>query len=221
MPERVRGRNCVIYKVELFDRSSKQVELEQYFQKVALPYLKERCCEAYFFSAQYGLAPREYWLVTALDKDKPEPDGLWNQLLDGEPGAREITNSLLQYTKDKCTYKMIDLEPGVKWILRPGKMYHVENFNSTAGPGKLEEFFTGKALPYFRSRGFYVKIFKTCLGAAPADFWFITEMDSFSSLDKWPEMASGEPEGEKVMKELLDIIDIPKASIIKELPVVE
>ena len=97
-------------------------------------------------------------------------------------------------------------------------MYHMENFNSIAEPGIIEKFFTKKALPYLRGRGFSLKIFKTRFGQGPADFWFVTEMDNFSSLDRWPEMASGELEGKKIMNELLEIIDVPKANIIKELP---
>ncbi|MBK5262259.1 MAG: hypothetical protein JJE17_06780 [Peptostreptococcaceae bacterium] len=41
-------------------------------------------------------------------------------------------------------------------------------------------------------------------------------MDRVASIDNWSELASGEPEGEKIMQKLMLYTSIPKASVIKE-----
>lgn len=204
----------MLYYAELFDHSNKVGgKTEKYFLKTVIPYLKKVGYESHFFSTQYGLGPREFWLVTKVEE--AGHFDLWEKL-SCEPEGQEILRDIEKFTTNKCRYVMKDLEPKVNWIREPGKMYHMESFKSIALPGRLEKFFLDRALPYLRGRGFGLKLFKNQYGLGVGEFWFVTEMDSFSSIDNWPDMVGGEPEGTAVMEELLSIIDIPKASIIKE-----
>lgn len=204
----------MLYYAELFDHGYKVGgEAGEYFLKAVIPYLKKEGYESYFFSTQYGLGSREFWLVTAVEE--VTHFDLWDKL-SRKPEGQEILWGIEKLTTNKCIYVMKDLDLKVKWIREPGKMYHMENFNSIVTHGRLEEFFLNRALPYLRGRGFGLKLFKNQYGLGVGEFWFVTEMDSFSSIDNWSNMIAGEPEGAAVMEELLSIIDIPKASIIKE-----
>src|SRR5690606_19531097 len=109
-----------------------------------------------------------------------------------------------------------DLEPHVGWQGESGRMFHVEWFNSRGEPGELEEFFLRVALPYWRRRGFSVKLFLTQHELGPREFWFVTQMEGFAALDRWPEMAAGEREGQAIMTRLLSLITVHRASIVKE-----
>jgi hypothetical protein len=205
----------MMYHIEFFNNAGKAGEMEDYFQKVALPYFKKKGFEVYFFATQYGLGNKEFCFVKSIEGFGSVD--LWDNKARGEAEGKAIMENLEKLMTDIRADLVTDLEPEVKWIREPGKMYHLENFNSTAEKGKLEKFFIEEAFPYLRNVGFNIKLFKTLHKLGQADFWFITEMDSFASLDKWPQMAAGKPQGEEIMKKLLDIIDIPRATILKEM----
>jgi hypothetical protein len=97
------------------------------------------------------------------------------------------------------------------------KMYHVETMTPKGKQAELEAFFRDQALPYWRSRGFEVRVYATqaSLGAGPV--WLFTGMDSFGDLDRWPEMATGEPEGQRLMAQLLDMVTGLQASVIRDI----
>lgn len=208
----------MMYHIEFFNSLGKRGEIEEYFQKVALPYLKDKGFEVYFLATQFGLGLREFCFVTAIEKFGSID--FWDDIARGETKGKEIMDNLESLMYDIKASIVKDLEPEIKWIRESEKMYHLENFNSRGSAEELEDFFIYTAFPYLRKRGFNIKLLKTQHELGPADYWFITEMDSFVSIDKWPEMAAGEPEGEKIMSRLLEIIDIPKATIIKEIPAI-
>ena len=97
------------------------------------------------------------------------------------------------------------------------RMYHVETMRPKGDQAELEAFFRDQLLPYWRSRGFEVKVYVTqySLGAGP--IWLFTGMDSCSDLDDWPQMATGEAEGEGLMAQLLDMVTDLQASVIRDL----
>ncbi len=98
-------------------------------------------------------------------------------------------------------------------------MWHFEMFRgSTGAPRELEIFMRQEALPYFRRRGFRVKFFVTQHEMGEGEFFFATEAPSFAHLDRWPEMAAGEPRGVQILTRLLNLIDgAPQASMLREI----
>lgn len=89
---------------------------------------------------------------------------------------------------------------------------------SKGAPGELESFMHEEALPYFRRRGFNVKFFVTQHELGEGEFFFATEAPNFAHLDRWPEMAGGEPRGVQLLTRLLNLIDgAPQASMLQEI----
>jgi len=202
------------YRIEQFDRIDNQDSLGSYIQQTVLPYYKNLGFNAYLFSTQYSLGLREMWLVTSMERLNMVTL-IGEKFFDDKEG-KDIERNLVSKTVDSMSTTVKDLEPEIKWIRIPGKMYHVENFNSLVGCEAFEKFFLREAFPYLRKRGFNIKLFRTLQGYRPADYWFITEMDRFASIDNWSKLASGEPEGEKIMQKFMLYTSIPKASVIKE-----
>lgn len=98
-------------------------------------------------------------------------------------------------------------------------MWHFEMFPAGKGaPGELEAFMRDEALPYFRSRGFAVKFFITQHELGVGEYFFATEAASFAHLDRWPEMAAGEPRGAEILTRLVGCVDgSPQASMMREI----
>jgi hypothetical protein len=95
-------------------------------------------------------------------------------------------------------------------------MWHVETFNSRGQPGEMEALLR-RALPYWRSRGFHVKVFISQFALGPAQFWLLTQLDSFDAFERWPAMATSETEGQTLMDEFLQLADCTTASLVSEL----
>lgn len=95
-------------------------------------------------------------------------------------------------------------------------MWHVETFNSRGRPGEMEAVLR-RALTYWRNRGFTVRVYVTQYSLGPAQFWLLTKLDRFGDFEKWPAMATGEPEGEAIMQELLSVAEDMTASVVSEL----
>ena len=96
-------------------------------------------------------------------------------------------------------------------------MLHLECFNARGDAEELEAFLRDRALPYWRKRGFRVEAYVTQYGLGEAQFWLTTEMDQMGDLDHWTEMNSGEPEGAKIMKHLIELLDYPRARVVKRI----
>jgi hypothetical protein len=97
-------------------------------------------------------------------------------------------------------------------------VWHVETFNSRGNPGEMEALLR-RALPYWRSKGFAVRVFVRQYSLGPAEFWLLTKLDSYGDFDRWPAMALGDPEGQEIMTELLRLAESMTASVVKELDV--
>ncbi|HOL16923.1 MAG TPA: hypothetical protein PLY40_01410, partial [Bacillota bacterium] len=111
-----------------------------------------------------------------------------------------------------------DPEPEITWEPdRRYPMWHCETFHAHHNAGEVRRFFLNTALPYLRQRGFYLKFFYNLSHLGPSRFWFITGMENFSMLDRWETMASGEPEGAQIMGRLLELIDLPRAAVLREI----
>ncbi len=98
-----------------------------------------------------------------------------------------------------------------------GGMWHVETFDSKVESRLLEAFFRDELLPYWRSRGFNVKVFVTQYALGPGQFWLLTELDSMASFDKWPEMAEGEARGRELMDKVASMTTNVRASVVRDL----
>jgi len=98
-----------------------------------------------------------------------------------------------------------------------GTMWHVETFNSRVEPGVLEDFFTTELLPYWRSRGFNVKVFVTQYSLGPAQFWLLTELESMASFDRWPELATGEVRGRELMNRVGQMMEDVRGNVVRDL----
>jgi hypothetical protein len=97
------------------------------------------------------------------------------------------------------------------------KMYHVETMTPRGSQAELEAFFRDTLLPYWRSRGFEVKVYTTQYSLGRGPVWLFTGLDSFGDLDHWPAMAAGEPEGERLMAKLLDMVTDLQASVVRDI----
>ena len=97
------------------------------------------------------------------------------------------------------------------------KMYHVETMKPKGNQAKLEAFFREQLMPYWRNRGFEVKVYTTQHSLGDGPVWLFTGMDKFGDLDTWPEMATGEQEGERLMAQLLDMVTDLQASVIRDI----
>jgi hypothetical protein len=76
-----------------------------------------------------------------------------------------------------------------------------------------------RALVYWRSRGFTVRVYETQYSLGVRQFWLCTRLDGFGDLERWPAMATGEPEGQAIMADLLGLADGMTASVVAELAV--
>jgi hypothetical protein len=74
-----------------------------------------------------------------------------------------------------------------------------------------------RALGYWRGRGFTVHVYVTQYSLGPAQFWLLTRLDRFGDFERWPAMATGEPEGEAIMQDLLNLAEGMTASVVSEL----
>jgi hypothetical protein len=101
--------------------------------------------------------------------------------------------------------------------MMPGGMWHVETFESKVEPRVLEAFFRDELLPYWRSRGFNVKVFVTQYSLGPAQFWLLTELENMGSFENWPQMAEGEPRGRELMDRAVGMMANVRGSVVRDL----
>ncbi|GAB6172858.1 hypothetical protein JCM15765_23360 [Paradesulfitobacterium aromaticivorans] len=208
--------NRRMYHVELFNaknNSAKQVEA--YFRDTALPFFRERNFKLNLLFTQYGLGPRQFWFVTEIEK-VGDIDG-WDSRTMKDAKGQEIMSCLAGMVGEARASVLIDLEPDVEWCGRFERMFHVEWFNPLGNSSDVQQFMLNVVLPYWRKRGYFVKLFQTIHELSPTEYWLVTQMDGFASLDQWAQMGAGEPEGQEILQKLLSLITVPRASIIKEL----
>ncbi|GAC1313365.1 MAG: hypothetical protein NVSMB2_01140 [Chloroflexota bacterium] len=97
-------------------------------------------------------------------------------------------------------------------------MWHVETFNSRGRPGEMQAVLR-RALVYWRRRGFTVRIFETQYSLGARQFWLCTQLDAVGEFERWPAMATAEPEGLAIMTDLLSLAEGMTASLVAELEV--
>ena len=197
-----------MYYIEHFDYKGRQEEIQEYFQKFLFPCLHEKELKGHFFSTQYGLGHSEYCFIIQFEEISSM--GLFMEIVDNDCEIRDkIRTNRFSIVND--------IEQKDDWIRESGKTYHMESFKPTIPARELEKFFIESAFPYLRYKDFHVKLLKTGYNLGTPDYLFITEMDNFASIDQWPEKTFGDREGKKILENLIDIIDKPKAIVIREL----
>ena len=95
-------------------------------------------------------------------------------------------------------------------------MYHIETMKSKGDQAELESFLRDEALPYWRSRGFEVKVYITQNSLGDGPVWLFTGLDSFGDMDRWPAKATGEPEGQRIMAKLISMVGDLQASVVRD-----
>jgi len=204
-----------MFHVELFNAKGKSEELEIYFCNVVIPFFRERKFDVSLFITQYGLGPRHFWFVTGMEKIGFIDE--WENMTMKNVEDKEFMLNLSEKIIDSWASIIKDVEPDITWSGTPGRMFHIEWFNALGKSVGVKEFILNELLPYWRKRGFSAKLYITQDELGPKEFWLITQIENFYSLDFWPKMAAGEPKGQKLLKKLLSMVSVPQASIVKEL----
>jgi hypothetical protein len=97
------------------------------------------------------------------------------------------------------------------------KMYHIEVLKPKGDINELVAFFRDVALPYWRSRGFEVKVYVREHGLGYGPVWFFTGIDAFGDIDGWAEKALGEEEGRRIMDKLHTLSEVDQGNIITDI----
>jgi hypothetical protein len=96
------------------------------------------------------------------------------------------------------------------------RIYHVEVIKAKGDQAALERFLREECLPYWRAKGFEVKVFARQYSLGDGPTWLFTGMDRLSDFDRWPSMATGDPKGRDLMSRLEGMIDELHASVIQD-----
>ncbi|MCJ7513462.1 MAG: hypothetical protein MUO23_10895 [Anaerolineales bacterium] len=96
------------------------------------------------------------------------------------------------------------------------RTYHVEVIKAKGDQSELEDFLRKECLPYWRERGFEVRVYSRLYSLGDGPTWLFTGMERLSDFDRWPAMATGEPKGQELMKRLEGMIDELHASVIRD-----
>ncbi len=94
------------------------------------------------------------------------------------------------------------------------RMYHVEIIKAKGDQKELEEFLRRECLPYWRERGFEVRVYTRQYSLGDGPTWLFTGMERLSDFDRWPMMATGDAKGLELMRRLEGMIDELHASVI-------
>jgi hypothetical protein len=74
-----------------------------------------------------------------------------------------------------------------------------------------------KLLPYWRSRGFEVKVYRAEASLGPVQYTLVTAMENFASIDSWPEKATGDQQGQELMAQYLSYVQNLHAAVLKDI----
>jgi len=96
------------------------------------------------------------------------------------------------------------------------RMYHVEVIKAKGEQAVLERFLRDECLPYWREKGFEVRVYSRQYSLGDGPTWLFTGMDRLSDFDRWPSMATGDARGRELMKQLESMIDELHASVIRD-----
>jgi hypothetical protein len=95
-------------------------------------------------------------------------------------------------------------------------MYHIETIKPKGDQAELEAFLREEALPYWRSRGFEVKVYITQHNLGYGPIWLFTGMERMGDIDGWADKAMGEPEGKRIMEKFISMIGDSQASVVRD-----
>lgn len=204
-----------MWHIEIFNARCKAAEMEAYFREEALPYFRSRGFGVHFFCTQHELGPKDFWFLTEApnfaDLD------LWPERATGEARGAAVMDGLLDRIagspRASVAAEVMTAGAGaLRWDACP--MWHVELFN---GAGReLESTLRDEVLPYWRSRGFTAHLLSTQLGLGPRQFWLLTGMERFGSIDGWEQQALGESRGRELMARINDLIVDKRAHVIRD-----
>lgn len=96
------------------------------------------------------------------------------------------------------------------------RMYHVEVIKPRGDPRELADFLRRECLPYWRERGFEVRVYTREYSLGDGPIWLFTGLDRFSDFERWPGMATGDARGRELMSRLEAMIDDLHASVIRD-----
>ena len=94
------------------------------------------------------------------------------------------------------------------------RMYHVEVIKAKGEQAALDRFVRDECLPYWRAKGFEVRVFARQYSLGDGPTWLFTGMERLSDFDRWPSMATGDAQGRALMSRLESMIDELHASVI-------
>jgi hypothetical protein len=100
-------------------------------------------------------------------------------------------------------------------------MYHVEVIKAKGDQAALESFLRDECLPYWREKGFEVRVYSRQHSLGDGPTWLFTGMDRLSDFDRWPSMATGDAKGQELMRRLESMIDELHASVIRDVESVD
>jgi hypothetical protein len=101
------------------------------------------------------------------------------------------------------------------------RMYHVEVIKAKGDQAALERFLRDECLPYWRAKGFEVRVYSRQYSLGDGPTWLFTGMDRLSDFDRWPSMATGDAEGRELMERLESMIGELHASVIRDVESVD
>ncbi len=97
------------------------------------------------------------------------------------------------------------------------KMYHIETMKPKGDQAELEALLRDEALPYWRKRGFEVKVYARQYSLGRGELWLFTGMDAFGDIDGWRAKATAEPEGQRIMERLVAAVHDLEASVVRDI----
>jgi hypothetical protein len=95
-------------------------------------------------------------------------------------------------------------------------MYHVEIIKAKGDQRALEDFLRRECLPYWREHGFEVRVYSRQYSLGEGPTWLFTGLERLSDFDRWPAMATGDAQGQELMRRLESMIDDLHASVIRD-----
>ncbi len=96
-------------------------------------------------------------------------------------------------------------------------MQHVETFDCKIDGADFEDFVRNELLPYWRSKGLQVKVYRAEAALGPAQYALVTAMENFASIDSWSDKATGDQQGRELMTRYLSCVQNLHAAVLKDI----
>ena len=198
-----------MYTAILFDHACPHEQLRAFIKTRILPSLAQQGCRARFLCNEVSLSPREYWLV--LDEYIADEKDKLPHIFGGD-----LYGAFQAAAQNMLKWRLRDLEPEIPWFRADGKLYHMESFSRVVPEEVFEGFFLASSCPT-GAKGVFMPSFFVGRTTAKSLYWLMTELDSIGSIETWPEKATGEYEGQRLMQRLISYQDFPRGNVIREI----